>query len=104
MSVEVRIPPVLRRYTGGAPTVTVAGATVGQVLENLERAFPGIKAQLFDGEGRLHRFINIYRNGEDIRYLAQLDTPVADGDVIAILPAVAGGAPGGTGRRTPTGR
>ena len=68
MSVEVRIPPVLRRYTGGAPTVTVAGATVGQVLENLERAFPGIKAQLFDGEGRLHRFINIYRNGEDIRY------------------------------------
>ena len=91
MSVEVRIPPVLRKHTGGTSMVATTGTTVAEVLESLESMHPGLKAQITDASGQLHRFINLYRNGEDIRYLAQLDTSVKDGDVVAILPAVAGG-------------
>jgi molybdopterin synthase sulfur carrier subunit len=91
MAVEVRIPPVLRRHTGGSSTVATTGATVAEVIEALEAQHPGFKSQITDQSGALHRFINLYRNGEDIRYLSQLDTSVKDGDVVAILPAVAGG-------------
>ena len=91
MAVEVRIPPVLRKLVGGSSTVASSGATVAEVIESLEAAHPGFKSQITDASGQLHRFINLYRNGEDIRYLSQLDTSVKDGDVVAILPAVAGG-------------
>jgi MoaD family protein len=91
MVIEVRIPPVLRKHTGGSSSVSASGGTVAAVLESLEHQHPGFKAQITDQNGQLHRFINLYRNGEDIRYLAQLETTLDDGDVVAILPAVAGG-------------
>ena len=91
MVIEVRIPPVLRKHTGGSSSVSASGGTVAAVLESLEHQHPGFKAQITDPDGQLHRFINLYRNGEDIRYLSQLDTTLDDGDVVAILPAVAGG-------------
>lgn len=92
MAVEVRIPPVLRKHTGGASSVRIDGSNVSSLLDALEAKHPGFKTQITDGGGQLHRFINVYRNGEDIRYLSQLDTALSDGDVVAILPAVAGGA------------
>ena len=92
MAVQVRIPPVLRKYTAGATTVTAQGKTIAEVLANLEAQYSGLRDQIKDDQGQLHRFINIYRNGEDIRYLSRLDTPVEEGDVVAILPAIAGGA------------
>ena len=92
MSIEVRIPPVLRKHVGGSSTVTLeSGQTVAQLLDNLEQVHPGFKSQISDPSGQLHRFINLYKNGEDVRFLQQLDTAVGDGDVVAILPAVAGG-------------
>lgn len=91
MAVEVRIPPVLRKHTGGSSSVRTSGATVAEVIASLDADFPGFKAQITDDTGQLHKFINLYRNGEDIRYLSQLATSVGDGDVVAILPAVAGG-------------
>jgi sulfur-carrier protein len=91
MSVEVRLPTLLRAHTDGAASVTEDGATVGEVFSALVVRFPGLTDQLLDGDGGLHRFVNVYANDEDIRYLDHLDTKVADGDVISILPAVAGG-------------
>jgi molybdopterin converting factor small subunit len=91
MSVEVRLPTLLRAHADGAAVVTAEGATVGEVFGDLVGRFPGLDEQLLDGDGSLHRFVNVYANDEDIRYLDQLDTKVADGDVISILPAVAGG-------------
>lgn len=92
MAVDVRIPPVLRKYTGGANTVKVTGGTIAEVLADLDHHHPGLKSEIFDKQGNLHQFINVYRNGEDIRYLDQLSTSVDEGDVIAVLPAVAGGS------------
>ena len=92
MSVEVRVTAVLQRLTGGAKSVQAEGQTVGELLGDLERNYPGFLAQVMQEEGKLHRFVNIYLNDEDIRYLKQLDTPVADGDVVSILPALAGGS------------
>jgi MoaD family protein len=94
MSVEVRVTAVLLRLTGGAKSVQVSGGTIGAVLEHLDESYPGFKTNVMQ-DGKLHRFVNIYLNDEDIRYLGQLDTPVADGDVVSILPALAGGM--GTG-------
>lgn len=91
MAVEVRIPPVLRKHTGGQSTVAASGGTMAEVLTAVDRLHPGFKSQITDAGGQIHRFINLYRNGEDVRYLGQLDTAVSDGDVVAILPAVAGG-------------
>jgi molybdopterin converting factor small subunit len=92
MNVEVRLPTLLRPHAEGAPSVTATGATVGEVFGDLTARYPGLASQLIDGSGDLHKFVNVYRNDDDIRYLDQLDTKVADGDTISILPAVAGGA------------
>ncbi|HLI16573.1 MAG TPA: ubiquitin-like small modifier protein 1 [Acidimicrobiales bacterium] len=92
MSVEVRVPTLLRSATGGQATVSVEGGTVGEVLRALEAAHPGLAGQVLTADGSLHRFVNVYVNDDDVRYLDQLDTKVAADDVISILPAVAGGS------------
>ncbi len=91
MGVRVRIPTPLRRYTDGKEEVVASGATVGSVLEDLEQHHPGIKERLCDESGKVRRFVNIYVNGDDIRFLDSLDTPVREGDEISIVPAIAGG-------------
>jgi molybdopterin synthase sulfur carrier subunit len=91
MPVQVRIPTPLRRFTGGAEEVPASGATVSAVVNDLERQFGGIKERLCDEEGRVRRFVNIYLNGDDIRFLDNLDTSVKDGDELSIVPAIAGG-------------
>ena len=91
MAVTVRLPTLLRSFADGAATIDSDGATVGEVFTDLTGRFPGLADQLLDGDGGLHKFVNVYRNDDDIRYLDQLDTKVADGDTISILPAVAGG-------------
>ncbi|MFT3865782.1 MAG: MoaD/ThiS family protein [Solirubrobacterales bacterium] len=88
----VRIPPVLRPKTGGAPEVEAAGSDVGEVLRTLTAAHPDTSAQLFDAEGELNRYVNVYLNDEDVRVLDGLGTAVSDGDTVVILPAMAGGA------------
>jgi MoaD family protein len=90
--VEVRVPTILRKHTAGEKKVEAAGATVREVLTDLDARHPGIAAQLFTEDGSLHRFVNVYLNDEDIRFLGALDAEVAEGDVVAVLPAVAGGA------------
>lgn len=91
MSVKVRIPSPLRNYTNGADVVETAGASVGQVLDSLKTKAAGIETRLFKAEGQLNRFVNIYVNDEDIRFLKNLETPVKEGDEISIVPAIAGG-------------
>ncbi|MGQ0802424.1 MAG: ubiquitin-like small modifier protein 1 [Actinomycetota bacterium] len=91
MAVEVRLPTLLRQQAGGDASVSAEGATVGEVFSGLVERHPGLAGQLVDESGGLHKFVNVYRNDDDIRYLEQLDTKVSDGDVISILPAVAGG-------------
>lgn len=91
MAVEVRVTAVLQRLTGGQKSVKAEGPTVGALLDNLEVNYPGFKGTVMQ-DGRLHRFVNIYLNDEDIRYLGQLDTSLKDGDVVSILPALAGGS------------
>jgi molybdopterin synthase sulfur carrier subunit len=92
LAVRVKVPTILRPHTGGEGVVVGDGGTVREVLEDLDARFPGIKARLLTGEGTLHRFVNLYVNEEDVRYLGALETEVKDGDVVSILPAVAGGA------------
>jgi sulfur-carrier protein len=91
MSVEVRVPTLLRPHVGGAATVSADGATVGDVFHALIAQSPGLADSLIGDDGQLHKFVNVYRNDDDIRYLEGLDTKVTDGDVLSILPAVAGG-------------
>ncbi len=91
MSVQVRLPTVLRPHAGGAATVEAEGETVGQIVESLAKRYPAMAGQIVTDDGSLHKFVNVYKNDDDIRYLDKLDTKVADGDVISILPAVAGG-------------
>lgn len=92
MPVEVQIPQMFRRHTNGSRALRAAGGTVREVLAALDRDYPGLRGQFLAAEGGLHRFINVYVNQEDIRFLQGLETPVADGDLVTILPAVAGGA------------
>jgi sulfur-carrier protein len=92
VSVEVRIPTMLRSAVGGSSAVTVDGATIGEILDELGRRFPALAGQVVTDDGSLHKFVNIYLNDDDIRYLAKLDTKVGEGDTVSILPAVAGGA------------
>jgi sulfur-carrier protein len=91
MSVKVRIPSPLRSYTNGADVVEVPGDSVGQVLDGLKSQASGIETRLFKGPGQLNRFVNVYLNDEDIRFLKNLETPVKAGDEISIVPAIAGG-------------
>ncbi len=91
MSVRVRVPTPLRRFTGGADEVSVSGATVASVVENLEQHHPGIKERICDEEGKVRRFVNIFVNGDDIRFLSNLETVVKEGDEVSIVPAIAGG-------------
>jgi len=90
MSVKIQIPPPMRQHTEGKATVEAEGTTVKAVLDQLGAAHPGIAGRLFDG-ATLRRFVNVYLNNEDIRYLESLETKVKDGDELAIIPAVAGG-------------
>ncbi len=91
MPVEVRLPTVLRSHAGGQTNVSANGETIGEVLVDLVRSYPGMAGQVLTDGGSLHRFVNVYLNDDDVRYLDQLDTKVADGDSVSILPAVAGG-------------
>jgi MoaD family protein len=90
MAIEVRIPTILRSYTGGAKAVEGSGATLDDLLNNLDAAHGGLRDRLVDGE-KLRRFVNVYLNDEDVRFLGGLETPVKDGDTVTVLPAVAGG-------------
>ncbi len=91
MPVEVRLPTVLRSQAGGRSSVSMDGSTVGEVIQSLVSAHPGMTEQVLNADGSLHKFVNIYVNDDDVRYLSALDTPVKDGDEVSILPAVAGG-------------
>jgi len=91
MSVEIRVPPLLQRRMGGTRSVQGNGETIAALLDDLDRRFPGVKGQLFTPDGQLHRFVNVYRNDEDIRFLDDLNTGLAEGDVVMILPAMSGG-------------
>jgi MoaD family protein len=90
MAIEVRIPTILRTYTGGAKAVSGEGSTLSDLVEDLESSHSGIKDRLVDGAD-LRRFVNVYVNDEDVRFTGGLDTPLKDGDQVVILPAVAGG-------------
>jgi sulfur-carrier protein len=91
LSVQVRIPTVFRKYTDQQGVVEVEPGTLASVVDELESRFPGIKEQLLSGDGELHRFVNVYVNDEDVRYLSNLHTHADDGDEVSLLPSVAGG-------------
>lgn len=91
MSVSVRIPTILRTYTGGDSEVTAEGATLAEVLEDLEANFSGIKARILDDSGEIRRFVNVYVGNDDVRFLEGLATPTPDGTQLSVIPAVAGG-------------
>jgi len=92
MGVEVRLPALLRSLTQGASTVNVSAQTIAQLIDELEQRYPGVREKLCDENGNLRRYINVYVNSEDIRDLGGPDTPLKDGDEVAIVPAIAGGA------------
>ena len=89
--VQVKIPTPLRKYTAGAGGVEAQGATVAALVDDLERRYPGIRERICDEKSDVRRFVNLFVNGEDIRFLKQLATPVKSGDEVSIVPAIAGG-------------
>jgi molybdopterin converting factor small subunit len=91
VSVTVRVPTILRTYTGGAAEVTVEGATLADVVAALDTAYPGIGGRVLDDEGRLRRFVNVYVGDDDVRFAEGLQTPTPDGSSVSVIPAVAGG-------------
>ena len=91
MSVSVRIPTILRTYTGGESEVTAEGATLAEVLDDLDAKFSGIKGRILDDNGDLRRFVNVYVGNDDVRFLENLDTATPTGSQISVIPAVAGG-------------
>jgi sulfur-carrier protein len=91
MAVTVKLPTILRKHANGEAKVSAEGATLAEVLKDLESRFPGITKNVIATDGGLHRFINVYLNDEDVRYLGSLETEVNEGDTVSILPAVAGG-------------
>ena len=91
MSVSVRIPTILRTYTDGESEVTASGATLAEVLDDLDGNFSGIKGRILDESGELRRFVNVYVGNDDVRFLDNLATPTPDGTQISVIPAVAGG-------------
>lgn len=92
MGVKVRIPTPLRSLTGGKDEVEIEGKTIKEVLNNLEKNHPGFKERIFDNNGDLRRFVNVFLNDEDIRFIKNLETEVSEGDIVSIIPAIAGGA------------
>jgi sulfur-carrier protein len=90
VAIEVRIPTILRNYTGGAKVVEGKGTTLQELLDDLEARHAGLQARLIDG-GDLRKFVNVYVNDEDVRFRGGLTSEVADGDIVTVLPAVAGG-------------
>jgi molybdopterin converting factor small subunit len=88
----VRIPPVLRAQAGGAKELSASGGTVGELLSAVVERHPGLREQIFAADGSLHRFVNVYVNGRDVRYEGELSAPVAEHDTVILLPAMAGGA------------
>jgi MoaD family protein len=91
MAIEVKIPTILRTYTGGEKVVEAKGDTLSALIDDLDGNHPGLKGRLITDEGSLHRFVNIYVNDEDVRFTGSLDTALKDGDAVTVLPAVAGG-------------
>ena len=91
MAVLVKLPTILRPHAGGESSVQGAGSTLREVLQDLERRYPGLTAGVLSDQGDLHRFVNVYVNDEDVRYTGSLDTELRKGDTVSILPAVAGG-------------
>ncbi len=91
MSISVKIPTILRTYTGGSADVAVTGETLSEALADLDRQYPGIGARVLDDDGKLRRFVNVYVNDDDVRFLEDLATSTPDGASISIIPAVAGG-------------
>ncbi len=91
MAIEVKIPTILRSYTGGEKTVEAKGDTLIAAIDDLDSRHDGLKGRLITDEGALHRFVNVYVNDEDVRFTGSLDTAIKDGDAVTILPAVAGG-------------
>ncbi|MEZ0323124.1 MAG: MoaD/ThiS family protein [Hydrogenothermaceae bacterium] len=91
MAITVRIPTALRRITQGQGEVTVEASTIAELIDVLEREFPGIKGRLVDENGEIRKFVNFFVNNEDIRFLQGKDTPIKDGDTVVIIPAIAGG-------------
>ncbi len=91
MSVHVRVPTILRTYTDGESEVSATGATLGEVLDDLDAKYAGIKARILDESGALRRFVNVYVGNDDVRFLDGLATPTPDGTSISVIPAVAGG-------------
>lgn len=92
MPVEVRIPTIFRKFTDGQNVVQAEAGSIEAIIHQLEARYPGLKDQLITPEGDLHRFVNVYVNDEDARYLDKLSTNVGDGDTVSLLPSVAGGA------------
>lgn len=92
MAVEVKIPTVFRKFTNNEASVELEPGTISDLIDQLDSRFPGFKDQIITSEGQLHRFVNVYVNDEDARYLEKLDTKVTEGDKVSLLPSVAGGA------------
>ena len=92
MPIQVRIPVQLRPLTKGVEIVAASGSSIQQLIEDMDRNYPGIKDRLCEGDGKLRRFVNIFVNEEDIRFLENLQTPITEKDEISIIPAIAGGA------------
>ena len=91
MSVSVRIPTILRTYTGGESEVSAEGSTLAEVLDDLEANYSGIRARILDDQGAIRRFVNVYVGNDDVRFLDALDTKTPDGVQVSVIPAVAGG-------------
>ena len=91
MAVQVRIPTPLRKYTGGKEAVSIDGSSIAALIENLEKNHPGLKDRICEADGSVRRFVNLYVNGDDIRFLDNLQSKLKDGDEVSIVPAIAGG-------------
>jgi sulfur-carrier protein len=89
--ISVRVPTILRTYTGGDSEVSATGATLAEVIDDLESNYSGIKARILDDDGKLRRFVNVYVGNDDVRFLDDLATPTPDGAEVSVIPAVAGG-------------
>lgn len=91
MAIKVRIPTPLRKLTNGMDEVSAEGKTIAEIIENLERSYPGLKERICEGDGKLRRFVNLYLNDEDIRFKKNLETELKENDELSIIPAIAGG-------------